>query len=108
MIDLKILDKDWQVFLHSEDSFVERFGDHDAALTLPQEFEVHFCTEHLNLNTVRHELFHCYMSCLCVGSAQLEAHQLEEIAAELFAEHGDKILKMAKALHKELKDEEEL
>ncbi len=102
MIKVNILGHSWKVYLHTEDDFCRMYGDHDAAFVLPQEREVHFNEGDLTLRVVKHELTHCYFTLLCVEAAQLSLDQQEEVFCEMMAEHGDKLLRLARHLYKEL------
>ena len=104
MIKINILGHDWKVYLHEEDTFCRIYGDSDAAFVLPQEREVHFNEAEFTLKAVKHELTHCYFTLLCVEAAQLDLSQQEEVFCEMVAEHGDKLLRLARNLFKELKN----
>jgi len=105
MIRLKILDTDWKVYLHPEDTFSRKYGDSDAAFTLVSKQEIHFDSGELSPDIVRHELWHAFRASLLTHSAALDSEAEEEISAELFAVHADKMLRMSRALLKELKSE---
>jgi len=98
------LNRDWTVTVLSADDFKRRFDDEAAAFTLPDSNEVVFSEDGLCLATVVHELTHCYYDSLCVSSAELTPHQIEEVFAEMFAIHGEKMLKLAKKIYYEIKD----
>ncbi len=103
-VELKILGQPWTVFLLEEEAFIKRCGDRDAAITYGKSREIVFNEAELSRNTVWHELFHGFLSEMCITSAGLSADQFEEVAAELFGEHGDKIIRLGRKLYKELRD----
>jgi hypothetical protein len=106
MIKIKVLDTEWKVFLHEDEDFCNKFPEeeHDAAFMMPVAKEVHFNEEELTLVVVKHELVHCFYDALCVEAAQLTLDQQEEVFCELIANHGDKILRLARILYRELKN----
>lgn len=106
MLKLNILGLVWKIYCHTEESFSRKFGEQDAAFVLPSLCEAHFNQDELSLNIVKHEIFHMYRAGLLTGSASLSADQEEEVCAEMFSEHADKMLRTARILYKELKDEE--
>lgn len=104
MKKVKILGRPWKVSVLEGDKFLRRFKEEAAGFTLPDSMEIVIHEDEFNLKTIRHELLHAYYDGLCVSSADLTHHQIEEIFCELIAEHGESILKQAKHLYKDLKD----
>lgn len=88
----------WTVKALSVDAFVQMFGQHDLGITIPSSFEIFFSEEELNITTVRHELWHAAYASLCLSAATISRKNQEEIMAELFANHGPAILKLASTL----------
>lgn len=104
MIKLKILDVNWNIHLWHPDKFDKEFKDEEAAVTLTGLNKVIFNIDELSLTIVKHELWHCFRSSLCTHAAKLSSDQEEEISAELFAVHGDYIIRMSRQLYKSLKN----
>lgn len=107
MIKFPVLGNTWKAYIHSDDTFCRRYGDEDAAFVVVGKNEVHFNAEELSLITVKHEIVHMFVEAMCTGSAELTALQTEELCAEIFATHGDHMLRQARALYKALKEEKE-
>lgn len=103
MIEINILEAKWKVYIMDEEQYITEHSDADAAHTIPALNEIVFNESELNLIVVKHELWHAWRASLCTTSADLTADQEEEISAELFSHHGDKINRMARTLYKELK-----
>ena len=105
MFKLNILGHDWKVYLHEDEEFCSKYKDEsgDAAFVMPIAKEIHFNEEELTLVVVKHELVHCFYAALCVEAAQLTLDQQEEVFCELIANHGDRILRLARTLYRELK-----
>jgi hypothetical protein len=70
----------WAVFKRSKEEFPD-----SIAFTNEKAREIHFSDEEICLETVRHEVFHAFVSTLCLTSAELSQVQFEEIVAELVA-----------------------
>lgn len=104
MITLQILDRTWKAEVLDPDDFHDRFEADEAACALLDTREIYFASDELNLATVIHELVHAYVAGLCLNSASISTHQLEEIMADLFAIHHATIVRQAKALLKELRN----
>lgn len=105
MIQINILESIWNISILDEEKYILDHSDTDAAHTIPSLNEVVFNEAELNLIVVKHELWHAWRASLCTTSANLTADQEEEISAELFSHHGDKINRMARKLYRILKDE---
>lgn len=105
MIKIKILDQDWKIYVLDEDEFIERFGDGDAAVTLPDIRECYFSEYDISRDIVRHELFHMYAASANLRSAALSIEQFEEFLAEMYGNHADRMLRLSRKLYKQLKEE---
>ena len=104
MFEIKILDIKWKVVLLDEEEYIKQHGDDAAAHTSEAYREIVFNEEELNLINVKHELWHAYRYSMCTHAAGLSALQEEEISAELFATRGDAMNRLARKVHKELKE----
>ena len=102
--DIKIMDFKWKVILLDEEEYIEKHGDDAAAHTSEEYREIVFNEEELNLINVKHEVWHAYRYSMGTHAAGLTANQEEEISAELFAARGDQMTRLARKIHKDLKD----
>ncbi len=105
MVKIKVLDTEWKVYVLDEDDFIERFDDGDAAVTLPDTRECYFSEDEVNRVNVRHELFHMYVASSNLHSASLSIDQFEEVLAEMYGNHADRMLRLSRELYKQLKEE---
>ena len=103
MIKVKVMGQDWKVYLHTPEKFERKTDSSDAAFVLPELREAHFNSGDLTREVVCHEVWHMWRAGLLTNSARLDTDQEEEMSAELFACHADKMLRFARALYKELK-----
>jgi hypothetical protein len=94
----------WRFTVLDSDDFIRRHGDGNSGITITQSKEVHFDRDSLDLSLVVHEVTHVYFYYLCLGSADLSAEQMEEIACELMEKHGQHIFRLSRKIHKALKD----
>lgn len=101
-VELDVLGQKWKIFLLEEDKYIHDHGDSNAAHTNVYDREVYFNDEELSLVNVKHETFHMFRAALCTHSASLTVDQEEEVSAELFAQHGDYMNRLARKLFKEL------
>lgn len=104
MFEILVLGTKWKVFLHDEDKYVRRHGDDSAGITIPALNEIHFNEEEFTREVMVHELCHAFFAETCTGSAGLDSRQTEEVFCDMIGKHGDKVLRMARKLYKELKD----
>ena len=74
------------------------------AEVLFEKKEIYVKKDDLSASTIKHELWHVFFAYCYTDSANLEANQVEEISASLFEDKGDKILAIAKEIHKKLKE----
>lgn len=66
--------------------------------------EIWFRENELKLETVIHELTHVFFGYTFTSSANLDGHQAEEIACELFAYKGKLIQELSEEIFNELKE----
>lgn len=93
----------WKISAITAEAYVRRFKDEYAGITLPVSAEIVINREDLTVATIAHELVHAALDGLCVSAASLNASQQEEVYCELFALHGDSLLRLAKKLHRVLR-----
>jgi hypothetical protein len=83
-----IMGIDWQVYLQSPSSYKKIHGSDSEAITYPSDREVYFNKDYFSAETIRHEVFHCYVASSPTNSATLNADQKEEQCCELFEKYG--------------------
>lgn len=69
--------------------------------------EIWFRENELKLETVVHEVTHVFFGYTFTTTANLEGHQMEEIACELFSYKGKLILETSEEIFNELKKRKE-
>lgn len=106
-VELFIIGQRWKVHLLDEKKYIRKWGDDSAALTAHTTYNMYFNEAELSLEVVLHEYFHAAMASMCITAAKLKPHQVEEVAADVFAQHGKSILKQGKKLYKEMVYEKE-
>lgn len=104
MLEIEILGQKWTIYLVEEEKYIKKWSDADAAHTIPSMSEIYFNDEELSRIVVVHELCHAFFAEMCTGSAGLDADQTEEVFCDMIGKHGDKILRLARKLYKELKN----
>lgn len=97
----------WKVFFLEEDAFIKKFGEVIGAITVIDYKEVYFHDGEIYKAHITHELCHAYYSSMCLGSTTLTNHQLEEVWCDMFALHGDSIMRQTRLIWKQLKVLEE-
>jgi hypothetical protein len=98
-LKLVIRGKPWAIVLLSPTTFKKRHGN-CLAITFSDPKVIYFKRDSLNVSTVRHELFHAYMAESYLGSANLKANQVEEIAAEILAYCLPEFIAQVRIIHK--------
>lgn len=74
-----------------------------AGLCMPESKTILIDEDSVTYAVVAHELYHSYFSCLHLGDTNnLTLSDIEEIAASMFTEKGEIIIKKAKKLTKDL------
>ena len=84
----------WTIYLAEDDDNV--IADEEAAAQT--DFlarEVYLRRGDLQLNIVRHELFHAYAGYCYLEDTSISIHDAEEVFAALFADRGETILRKA-------------
>lgn len=98
---VQIYDDEWCIYKANEhDNIIVEDGS--AAET--DFYKKHITFKETDIYTVKHETLHAYLGYCYIQTADLTAHQLEEVVAELFSDKGYIILKKAEEIHKKLKD----
>lgn len=79
-------------------------GEHLAGLCISSEKRILIEKNHVQQDIILHELFHAYVSDLCLSDTNnLSFDDTEEIFANLVTSKGDKMLRQARRITKDLK-----
>jgi len=73
----------WTFHLTPTRSYIKEFGSGSAAICLLNKKQVWFHIEEFTPSTIAHELMHILIDNSPHGSANLDADQVEEVAAEI-------------------------
>lgn len=86
---------------------MKKYYDEDVeagGLCVPEDKVILIDEDCLTYNTVVHELYHAYWSDLClVDTNHIPINEIEEIAACLFENKAEIIIRKAKRIYKDLK-----
>ena len=108
-IKFTVNEEQWVAYVVSDADHVIAAED-SAAETDFHKREVYFRRGDLSLTDVKHELFHVFFGYTFTRTAGLTPDQMEEVAAELFAERSDRIIALSTELFEQLRtlrDEED-
>ena len=97
-------DRKWKVVLSSVEEYEEMHGDDSSAITLLDSKEIHFKTDHINLETVTHEISHVYMSYTIIELKSLKIEDLEEFFCDFNGKYAFNICKVSKKVFKILQE----
>lgn len=87
-ITLSIKGVDWKFYAQTDASYRRSHGKDSDAVTYPHDRDCYFNKSRLLPGTVRHELMHVFVASSGTNSANLTVEQMEELAAEIFEQHG--------------------
>lgn len=108
LVRFKWRNEDWNAYVIAKDEFgdfVEDKGDEDTAAEVQwYKKEVYFNEEHMDIETIRHEVVHIATGYHHIQNLNLNAEQCEEFFCDLFAMDGEDILKLSKELFKKLEE----
>lgn len=93
---------EWTVLLHKPRAYVAINGKDSVAIVHEKEKELHFRSDELSLEAVIHEVVHVYAHMFNLVELVLDEDQTEEFFCELFAKHGEAIIKESKHILKRL------
>lgn len=94
----------WSYLLLTKEQFQERHKENkdDHAICHKDDFYMDFRKDSFTLPTVIHEVTHAFVGSCCIGSADLDDSDMEEILCEINAYHIEDILKVSKKIYKDL------
>ena len=78
---------DWKIFVQAPALYKRKHGADSAAITYPEDREIYFCTDRVKYGLCMHELGHALIESSGTTSANITAHQMEELILELIEEH---------------------
>lgn len=86
----------WTVYL-VPDSELHSITDNeeDAALVKASDKEIFFSDSHVNIQTVRHELWHMAYHYRYMHDAELTAEQVEEVSCTQFGHEGPTLVELS-------------
>lgn len=93
----------WNIKVLEDDAFERKFGEMLSGVTQTDKKQIHISVSGFNIQTLVHEIAHCYYYYSCTEAANLTTDQIEEIWCEIIAIHGQKIIKDSKKIFKILK-----
>lgn len=93
---------EWTLYVIEDDDDVTTENANGAEVVFEKK-EIYFRKNELRLNIVLHELFHVYFGYCYLTDAGLDAHQVEEVAASMFADKGELMFVKSKDILKKLK-----
>jgi uridine kinase len=89
---IRILNIEWNLILCSDSYYKKKHGSDSRAMLYENTKTIYFCKSELDLNLIRHELLHAFVSSSSIRSSKLNASQMEELCAEIVAHHLTDIL----------------
>lgn len=101
-LKFQVLGKTWTMHSRSRKDYKRQNGNDSVAITNMNKRRIDISPDGIDKETIIHELLHAYMAELCIGSADLDNDNLEEIFAELLSKRGHELLKLASSLKKQL------
>lgn len=106
-LSFDILGKAWTIRLLKRKKYVRKNGKESIAVTYRAKRRIDLSPRGRDYETIVHELVHGYMTELCLDSAELSAHDIEEIFCELMAKHGLILLSTAENLREQIDEIEQ-
>lgn len=95
-LNINIKGKTWKVTFLTDKTFIKKHQDENCeAITTSHIREIDFKEGIFSRATALHEVFHAFMAECLTGSASLDPHQVEELAAEIVGEHVDDMINAA-------------
>lgn len=89
---ITILGHPWTVLYCTDKHFKKEHGPDILGACELEDKEIWLRVKKLKPEVITHELVHAYFEEICTTPAGLDTDQLEEIAADLFAKYGRRIL----------------
>ena len=95
---------EWHFYLESAATYTRKHGSDSEAITYVKEREVYFNRADFDTYTVRHELFHIYVSESNTNSSpDFTKADMEDLGAEIIGEFGPLIVQEADFIHNKLR-----
>ncbi len=104
ILKFKVLGRIWYMRILTKKVYKRKHGKDSLAVTKCWKREVDLSPRGLDLETIVHELVHCFLyEMCCKGSIESEGG-LEEFYSELLARRGYELLNLAKKLRQEVRE----
>lgn len=99
---LTILGSPWEYASYDPAAFARAHGKEVPALVESSPPRILFAHGTVTKGIIRHELLHAYLFTLPIRSVDLSPDQLEELIADLLADHWDTIGRQTREMFKKL------
>jgi hypothetical protein len=99
---ITILGSPWEYTTVDPDTFARDHGKDVPAVCLSTPPRLLFAHGQVTKGTIRHELLHAYLFTLPLRSVELSPDQLEEIVADILADHWDTMGRQTREIFKKL------
>lgn len=103
-IEFKVLGKVWTLLPMARKRYAKKHGKDSVAITRTDKRIVYLSPFGMDLETITHELVHCYRYEMCLDSMiEITPDDMEEFYAEFIAKFGHEILDLSEMLYGRLK-----
>src|SRR6267154_83159 len=89
ILKFRILGKSWNLRVLSKKKYRKKHGKDSVAVTKGWKREVDLSPYGRDIETITHELVHCYLLEMCVGGSIESEDGLEEFFCELLSRRGE-------------------
>lgn len=102
---VSIMGLTWFIFVLSEEDYIKTVPDDPdcPAYTLTGLNRIVFRAGNINSGLIRHEVFHSFVHCLPIASANLNKDQFEEVIAEFLQQHWGHYCSLVDLISKQIK-----
>ena len=104
----KINDDEWEMYLVTEEEYIELDNEDDdgkeeaqGAMVKLDEKCLFVCEGNVNKGIITHELFHIYVDSFHLDSAEIDVDSFEEIVASFLQYQLDKFIKKRNQIYKQ-------
>jgi hypothetical protein len=104
-IKFKVLGKDWLLRPMQKRRYAKKHGKDSVAITRTDKRIVYLSPYGRDLETITHELVHCYRYEMCLESMiEITVDDMEEYYAEFISKFGHEILDLAEILYDQVRE----
>lgn len=93
----------WRAEFLDFKEFTKRCGDDCTAMTDFEKKRIYLHLRSATLQCIRHEIFHAYISTYNMAALDLDDEQVEELACEVFGNHGKLAIQQADQVYRDFK-----